>query len=332
MMVPGIVSWLSISVWAVLSALGRSQQHEPCKDPLFATHWSGKNDIQTFLAFPGIKTNLKLCYGYNQRASCCHQMFEPEQQKYFDFWNRRFMEKLLRVSAHREALLAVARGLNGTSQIDREQLEVVLARYADVLSPNHQARCFSSLLTYVAGVICFGCKPEWFRYTLLEGDALSLPRVARVNVAESVCRELWDACRAFGRSAVALEAAIRDSAVARAAPLALEGLDMFMDLQQLCEWMQTEVALHPFQPLRREDEDLPNAAEALALAARGGNASSSRRLEAAEAWDVLREGRRSGFDRAWHSPCAASRAAAPGLPALGLLAAACVGLLGARLR
>mmetsp|Transcript_103031 Transcript_103031/g.321077 ORF Transcript_103031/g.321077 Transcript_103031/m.321077 type:complete len:187 (+) Transcript_103031:505-1065(+) len=183
-------------------------------------------------------------------------------------------------------------------------------------------------------MVCFSCKPDWFRYVLLEDDGLSLPAVARVNVAESVCLELWASCTAFGRSVVALGAAVRDSSVARAAPVSLESLDMFADRQELCEWTQREVALHPFKLLSREDDDVPDGAKVAALvAARTGNSSAGslafrRRLEhAGEQLDVLKEGRRTGFDLAWRSPtaaasCAASRTLGPAvLAAVGLLLA-----------
>mmetsp|Transcript_85648 Transcript_85648/g.255272 ORF Transcript_85648/g.255272 Transcript_85648/m.255272 type:complete len:346 (-) Transcript_85648:153-1190(-) len=327
-----------VALLAVLPPPSRAWRPDQCRDPLFATHWSGKSDVQTLLPSPAVRANLGLCRGYNRRPSCCDQMLEAEQQKYFGFWRRRLQEKILRLAAHRTTVAEVAARLVTAPSAEREQLEEVLRRYGEVLSPGLQARCFSGLLTYAAGMICFGCEPAWSRYTLLwqGGGSWSPPVVARVNVAASVCREMWAACRPFGRSASALGAAIRDSAAARTSPLSAESLDMFSDQQELCEWTQEEIALHPFRLLGREDGDVPTGARAALPVARAGNGSvgtgtagaglgrlaRERRLGAAEDLDVLEEGRRTGFDLAWRSPLGTASRAPPSAPGPASLAVA----------
>lgn len=293
-----------------MCVVGVEQRHEQCKDPLFQTHWSGKNDIQTLTAFPVIKTNLKRCPAYNERASCCHQTFESEQLKYFGFWESRFQAKLLRAAAHRDSIIVNAGEPAGRDRVVREQYEVVLDRYQDVLAPRHQARCFNSLLAYVAGMVCFSCKPEWFHYTVLTYDKPSYQgNIVRVRMARSVCLELWDSCRDFGRAASKLKVALRDSAIARGAPLAAENLDMFMGQQQLCDWMHDEVAMHPFRLEAKEDRDIPTVNTGFSQRApvpigrpvtAGG--APLRRLGLKRQLNVLAEGRDSMFDLTWHSP------------------------------
>mmetsp|Transcript_32758 Transcript_32758/g.71550 ORF Transcript_32758/g.71550 Transcript_32758/m.71550 type:complete len:394 (+) Transcript_32758:65-1246(+) len=360
-------------------SLAQALTHEQCKDPLFETHWAGKNDIQTLKAFPTVKTNLKLCPMYNQKASCCHQTFESEQRKYYDFWRKSFEEKLMRMDVHRQAMVAAARQLPDMAQSDREQYAAALARYGEVLSPTpHQEQCFSSLLTYVAGMICFGCKVEWFHYTVLAGGTAgkSLEHVVRVREARTVCLQLWATCEKFAGAATRLDAALRDSAVARSVPRALEDLSMFTGQQQFCDWMHDQVALHPFRLPTKEAEDIApwpgaaasaasgaasaasgaaSAASGAAIAASGaasaasGAASTASGAESAASgaastaaaavasarrlnelgpkkeFDVMWEGRASGFDRTWRNPFGPVSSQGRGAAAPGLVAAAALG-------
>lgn len=257
-----------------------------CENPLFTTHWSGKNDIQTLTADPVVKTNLKLCPSYNQRASCCHQTFESEQQKFFNFWRQIFEEKLLRADLHRQAVLASMK--SSVSSTDREQYNVVLARYSDFLAPRHQTQCFSQMLTYVAGMVCFSCNPSWSHYTVRSGR-----KILRLRIATSCCRDLWEHCKNLGGVARALDAAIDDSAVARNASTATEDLGMFYSQQSLCDWMHDQVALHPFRLPTKEDDDVGTVGN------RSSRSPVTRRLQLEEALNVLHEGRASTFDRTW---------------------------------
>lgn len=304
---------LTVLFTCIGCAVGQAEpaQHPQCRDPLFETHWAGKNDIQTLTMYPHVKTNLKMCPSFNQKASCCHQTFESEQEKYFEFWRMAFEEKFQRVSEHREAVIA-SLPQDPIPTADREQYEVAVDAFRGVLSPVAQRKCFSELLTYAAGMMCFACRPEWFHFAVVVGNELSMEQVVRVRMTRSVCLQVWATCRDFGAAAARLTAAIRDSAVARRAPRAAENLDMFTSQQRLCDWMHDQVALHPFKLPATEDRriglhaPLPEAASSaergtdVNAGQLGGSAAVVRRLvEMKKELDVLAEGRHSGFDVAW---------------------------------
>jgi hypothetical protein len=259
---------------------------------LYETHWFGKNDIQTLNEFPTVKTNLKLCPAYNQKASCCHQTFESEQQKYFNFWKNMFAAKLGRVAAHRKSVLSVvAPGTEGDlSTQDKQQLQVALDGFDAVLSPSAHTDCFSSMVTYVAGMVCFSCKPEWFNYALMNGDQL-----IRLRIKSTVCVDLWNTCQPLGNAVGNLKQAIQDSAIAKKAKVAEEDLDMFLSQHTLCDWMHDTVALHPFLVPPKETTATMT--------------SINRRLVKFQTdFDVMGEGFDSGFDCSWHDPVSGAAA------------------------
>lgn len=265
-----------------------------CRDPLFQTHWYGKNDIQTLTAFPTVKTNLKLCPLFNQRASCCHQTFETEQQKYFDFWKMMLMAKFARSDSHRQAVQAQ---VTNSDPVAQQQAVIALDKYRQVLRlDGHQSTCLSDVLTYVAGAICFSCKPEWFRYAVIIGKTLSAARVVRLRMDPTVCVRLWDSCSAFGERVASLLLALQDSAIARSVALQEEDLRMFASQQALCDWLHDQIALHPFKLPSKEDMDLPKLATDQNV-----SAEQSRRTASMAQLDILTEGQLSGFDRRWRT-------------------------------
>lgn len=275
--------WLKVSLFLWGSVQGL---HEQCKNPLYETHWFGKNDIQTLNEFPTVKTNLKLCPAYNEKASCCHQTFESEQKKYFDFWNTMLAAKLGRIQANRKSVNSVvAPGKSGDlSPQDQQQLQVALDGFDSVLSPYTHTDCFSSMVTYIAGMICFSCKPEWFNYALMQGE-----QFIRLRMKPSVCVELWNTCAPLGSAAKNLKQAIVDSAIAKRAQVAEENLDMFLSQHALCDWMHDTIALHPFSVPPKD-----SVLEQYAFGRRLVNFQTD--------FDVMGEGIRSGFDRSWHDP------------------------------
>jgi len=249
--------WLALAF--ITDLFAEAAHYEQCKDPLFETHWAGKNDIPTLAAFPTVNTNLRKCPAFNERASCCQQGFETEQNKYFEFWRTWLLGKFWRVYAHRASVLVVEQSLslNATvSRADLEQLEVVKRRYQQVLSPSTQSRCFSAVLTSIAGMMCFSCKPEWFQYSIISSEKMMPDRLERIRIAPSVCVELWAACRSFGAAVTGLRAALRDSRIARAAPRAEESFDMFLSQRRLCNWAHDTIVLHPFRQPSREESDI----------------------------------------------------------------------------
>lgn len=288
-----------ISLTFASNLFGQAAQYDQCKDPLFETHWAGKNDIPTLTSFPTVNTNLRICPAFNERASCCSQSFETEQSKYFAFWRSVLLGKFWRVTGHRASVLAASQAaqLNGTaSNTDLEQLEVVKRRYQQLLDPAAQTECLTSILTYVAGMMCFSCKPEWFQYAVISSQNMAADHLLRVRMARSVCVELWAACAPLGAAVASLRAAVRDSRLARAALRAEESFDMFLSQRQLCNWAHDAIALHPFKQPSREEQNVQAQKPAAAPAP-----IAQRRLDEdmKRSLDVMADGRASGFPRTW---------------------------------
>lgn len=57
------------------------------------------------------------------------------------------------------------------------------------LSPASHSRCFAALMTYIAGMVCFSCKPDWARSVQWK-----MGEVIRVRIADTACTELWACC------------------------------------------------------------------------------------------------------------------------------------------
>lgn len=304
---------------------------EQCKDPLYQTHWAGKNDIQTLLEYPSVRTNLKLCPVYNQRASCCHSTFESEQQKYYGFAIARIQKQFARADLHRKAVAAAyAAKIYAAPAKDLEQAQVALSRYEALLAPSvEQKTCFTQLLTYTAGMVCFCCKPEWTRFVSLsdvpEAAQVAPPenqRVARVRMARTVCNTLWASCQSFGQLVTSLAAALRDSSIARQVSVSQESFAMFTAQEALCDWMHDEFALSPFRLPAKEMGDLPamgvGGVQALfdARSLRAALNATARLVELPvrrldveqQELDVLLEGQQSTFVRVWQGTNPASAA------------------------
>jgi len=231
---------------------------DQCKDPLFETHWFGKYDIHTLNSIPTVKTDLRLCPAYNSMASCCSAEFELEQQRYFDDYRSIiFMSKLVRTTEHRQSVVDVKTTPVYTSaaHTEREQYQHALEAFNPVLTPSVHGDCFSALLTYTAGMNCFACRPDWFKYVTIENGV-----VVRIHVHPSVCMEVWSRCERLGEAAMNLKQALLDSVLAKQAKLQAEDLDIFADQQALCSFLHNEVSLHPFQrPSMLEREAAPGA-------------------------------------------------------------------------
>jgi len=246
--------------WSLVVALFNSVGglDEQCKDPLFETHWFGKYDIHTLNSIPTVKTDLQLCPGYNSMASCCSAEFELEQQRYFDDYRSIiFMSKLVRTTEHRQSVVDVRNtpAYTSSAKTEREQYQHALEAFNPVLTPAVHGDCFSALLTYTAGMNCFACRPDWFKYVTMENGV-----VVRIHVHPSVCMEVWSRCEILGEAAMNLKQALLDSVLAKQAKLQAEDLDIFSDQQALCSFLHNQVSLHPFQrPSMLEREAAPGA-------------------------------------------------------------------------
>merc|ERR1719261_1212861 len=92
---------------------------------------------------------------------------------------------------------------------DLEQYNRVLDAFDTVLDPTNHADCFSALITYVAGMLCFSCESEWYNYIqMIRG------KVVRVLIANDVCVEFWARCKDFGEKTINLKQSFLDSDLA----------------------------------------------------------------------------------------------------------------------
>eukprot|EP00927_Polykrikos_kofoidii_P025006 TRINITY_DN22565_c0_g1_i1.p1 TRINITY_DN22565_c0_g1~~TRINITY_DN22565_c0_g1_i1.p1 ORF type:complete len:343 (+),score=53.08 TRINITY_DN22565_c0_g1_i1:81-1109(+) len=301
----------------VIARLGGALDSE-CKNPLFQTHWfrtlgqsTAERDAQALNSMPTVKTGLTACPYYNGKASCCNKQFELAQKRFFGFFRNIVLpSKLALLAAHRLSVLDVRHRFEfePSSFASKETLGLAIERFHDVLHPSVHGECFSKLLEYVAGMICFACRPDWPSTV-----SLSNRQIIRVHVTPATCLDIWTHCNAFGEASVNLRTALLDSIPAKQAKGAVVDLSMFADQQALCDWLHNTVALHPFQyPTEAELETAPEQTNLQEFAARrltveknatvpfrklfdGGDDSDIGEYEV----DPLLEGQRSGFDTKW---------------------------------
>lgn len=287
---------------AVLLTLHSVIGDRACQNPLFETHWFCRNDPDTINDYAVIKTNLRLCPAYNQKKSCCHQTFENEQIRHFQYWRQIFTAKLFRVGKAKRATLALKESVHFSTATnhDLEQYNRVLNAFDAVLDPANHADCFSALITYVAGMLCFSCESEWYNYIqMIRG------KVVRVLIANDVCVEFWARCRDFGDKTMYLKQSFLDSKLAVLQQKQFENIDMFGDQQRLCDWMHSYVGMHPFTTPGESQREAAPAAEIikgrrLDATNRSTDDEEVRQLqEALLEYDPMQQGKASGFDINW---------------------------------
>eukprot|EP00928_Gymnodinium_smaydae_P040672 TRINITY_DN27562_c0_g1_i1.p1 TRINITY_DN27562_c0_g1~~TRINITY_DN27562_c0_g1_i1.p1 ORF type:complete len:354 (-),score=51.47 TRINITY_DN27562_c0_g1_i1:394-1455(-) len=264
-----------------------------CQNPLFGTHWFMPGGPPAQLSEkPELREDLRLCPAYNAEPSCCPQPLETQMMVHFRYWRATLDEKLHRVEHSRSAVESIGGSdiYTSASAEEREQHQIALQRFKEFLAPQNYQSCYTALLTYTAGMLCFACEAHW--KNSLEFDE---GKVIRVLLTETTCTKLWGECRELGKSARRLKQAILDSRLASMSFAPVENLEMFFDQQQLCDWMHDVVAMHPFgTPSEAEREAAPPPV------------TITRRLMGNETapptkwpFDALKAGRASGFDVQW---------------------------------
>lgn len=322
----------------LLVAAAANALDDQCKDPLFESHWAGKvgyatmpgHHTEEMSSIPVVETHLAMCTQFNGKATCCNRAFEQEQIKYFNFYRDMiFPSKLERIAAQRQSVKDVMNtaAYSAATRVEREQLSLAIERFNAVLHPSVNGPCISELLTYVAGMNCFACRPDWFAFVTQSekhvGDVL------RVHIHASVCMGLWSACEVFGEAAVKLKQALLDSSLAKQAKKETENLEMFSDQQTLCDWLHDAVALHPFRRPTTAEREAANqhrssggkedqAVEPQAKGFLPEPSATERRLQGVEQLrdgqgeiDVLAEGRASQFKTQWGDSAGGGRAGLP---------------------
>jgi len=123
--------------------------------------------------------------------------------------------------------------------IDKEQFNTAIERINTVIGS--ERKCFSELLVYVAGMMCFSCNEEWGRYVDIREHV-----VLRLRISSKVCSDLWSQCSDYSQRTVDMTQAIRDSRLSSFVVLPIENLDMFKDREELCDWAHDIIAMRPF--------------------------------------------------------------------------------------
>jgi len=280
---------------------------------LFEIHWftGREGDTQTLSGFPEVRTNLRLCPAHNGILSCCREAFEGEQILHFNFWKQILQYKVQRLGKNKAAVALVQQNalFNAATDPERAQFQRVLRKLDDVMDPASHAGCFSALVTYMAGMICFACLPSW-RAAVHEDYG----KIVRILVTAGTCTEVWARCERFGHKAKMLKQVMLDSRLAILQTSSFENLEMFHDQQALCDWMHDSVAMHPFttpSEMQREAVPVPNVIRTL-QAMNGTSLASSekarsdreRRLDfmdltGKQQYDAMKAGKSSGFDITW---------------------------------
>jgi len=269
-----------------------------CRNPLFENHWFCPGGIPASLReVPGVESGLRLCAAFDGAKSCCQESFEVEQELHFSYWRQILKAKLMHVKTSKLGTMKVMQDpeFNAASDQDRDQFEIALMRYDMVLDPAAgHATCFAALLTYIAGMMCFGCKPNWMDQVQTDSGKL-----VRVLVSTRSCSQLWSDCEAFAVLARNLREAILDSSLAIRSASPMEHLQMFEGQQKLCDWAHDVIAMHPFtQPGETEREATPPLSEIAAGRRLESQAQVSYNAELHE-YDTMKAGRASGFDMTW---------------------------------
>lgn len=300
---------MALVKWHLLLALLKDVGAIPgltiCRNPLFEMHWFVQGGIESPLlsAEPTNRTNLRLCPAYNSRPSCCVEAFEVEQILYFNYWKQIFAAKLEGISEVRNGVIAVKQldVFNAASDSARAQFERALVSLDDVLDPANHAHCFSALLTYVAGMLCFACDAAW--KSMVQTDT---GKVIRVLLTSNTCHKVWHHCATFGEVVAWNSQMFFDSQLALLQSNAIENMEMFYDQQSLCDWMHDTVALKPFATPPEAQREAAPAPEIIRMTRRLDDIIS---LDGKTEYDAILAGKASGFDIMWEGSQSSARTA-----------------------
>ncbi|CAJ1396860.1 unnamed protein product [Effrenium voratum] len=299
-----------------LGLLGLGAADKQCRNLLFEQHWFNADSSRSLREFPEVTSDLRLCVAFNGQKNCCQTGLEHEQALHFAYWRQILLGKIVRVRQAKMATLEVKDDpAFQERETDRDQFFSAVQKYKEVLEPSVHGRCFSALLVYAAGMICFSCDAQW-RQSVHRPETGAVPSssasVLRVRIPAGDCVELWAECSALGQKSRALREAILDSRLAMRSRLPVEYLEMFEDQQALCDWAHDVIAMHPFtSPNEVEKEATPPVSMRRLQTETTLHESLERdNLSFIREYDVMNQGRASRFDTSWkgsHSAHSGSR-------------------------
>ena len=230
-----------------------------CMNPLFRSQWhTGELDVAQLEAEPKLHESLQKCKFWNGNETCCTPNLEALQQRAFNAHKAKFEFEVELLNEYLLALMELSK--DDVFKLAEALEKKLLLRATDSiqLALKLAKPCIRRLMTFVAGMICFACQPDWSAYVWRNG----LGEVVGVNVNPNACIYVdWD-CGSFGRAAQNAYLHLMESTLAKRLHIALPDFSMLFSRVEICRWLRSDVAMHPIVSravsLRRLEEHLDN--------------------------------------------------------------------------
>ena len=236
-----------------------------CMNPLFRSQWhTGELDIAQLEAQPNVHHSLQKCKFWNGNRTCCTPNLEALQQRAFLLHKEKFNFELGMMEEYLSGLIQLSKD-EGTFDFSDSSDQMLLLRAVNSLQVAVKLAepCMKRLMTYVAGMICFACQPQWSAYVWRNG----LGEVVGVNIHPNACIYVDWSCGAFGRAVQNAYFHVMESTLAKRLHLPLPDFTMFFSRVEICRWLRSVVAMHPIlsrsvvgvRRLEPQDTEMHNA-------------------------------------------------------------------------
>lgn len=215
-----------------------------CMNPLFRSQWhTGELDVAQLEAEPRLHQSLQKCKFWNGNATCCTPNLEALQQRAFTAHKAKFQTEVELLNEYRLALIELSKDDAFTLADTLEKKLLLRATDSIQFALKLADNCLKRLMTYVAGMICFACQPEWSAYVWRNG----LGEVLGVNISPDACIYVDWGCGGFGRAVQEAYLHIMESGLAKRLHIALPDFSMLFSRVAICRWLRSVVAMHPIQ-------------------------------------------------------------------------------------
>lgn len=215
-----------------------------CTNPLFQSHWySTGSDIAHLSDTPVAYMDLVRCRMWNGHRSCCNPSMEAPQQLALNHRQKLFNTWKARLERYLSALTQLQQSEVFQHAEATEQALLNKAIDAFQAPLGHISQCIQSLMVFSAGMICFGCNPQWNKFVWRD----TAGSVTAVNVAGESCVFVGRQCGKFGLAMQQLMASIMNSVLAKVPETPLPDLAMLGDRESICDWLRSSLAMQPMQ-------------------------------------------------------------------------------------
>lgn len=215
-----------------------------CMNPLFRSQWhTGELDLAQLEAQPNVHHSLQKCKFWNGNRTCCTPNLEALQQRAFLLHKEKFNFELKMLEEYVSGLIQLSKDEAGTFDFSDSLDQTLLLRAVNSLQVVVKLAepCMKRLMTYVAGMICFACQPQWSAYVWRNG----LGEVVGVNIHPNACIYVDWSCGQFGRAVQNAYFHVMESTLAKRLHLPLPDFTMFFSRVEICRWLRSVVAMHP---------------------------------------------------------------------------------------